>query len=58
MEGIKHVDTFSLVSKITIIRVLLELALIKGGQHEQLNANTTFLQVDLNKEEMWFKKYL
>ena len=47
---IDFLDTFSLVAKLTTIRVLLAIATIKGSSLMQLDINNTFLNGDLFKE--------
>lgn len=50
LEGVDYFDTFSHVTKITTIRVLLSIPTIKGFHLEQLDVNNEFLHRDLTEE--------
>lgn len=50
MEIIDYFYTFSLVVKLTIIRVLLSIAAIKGWHLEQRDVTNAFIHGDLNEK--------
>ena len=50
LEGLEFFDTFSPVSRITSIRLLVDIAAIFYLQIHQMNVKTAFLNRDLNEE--------
>jgi hypothetical protein len=56
VEGVDFSDIFSLVTKLTSIRVLMSLATTFDLEIEQMDVKTTFLHADL--EEEIYMKYL
>ena len=54
-QGISFTETFSLVVKMSSIRVILGLVVALNLEYEQLDVNTTFLQGDLG-EEMYMQQ--
>lgn len=50
LKGVDYFDTFSPISQITILRVLLSLASIKHWNLEKLDVNNTFLHGYLHEE--------
>nr|GEW64990.1 zinc finger, CCHC-type [Tanacetum cinerariifolium] len=49
-EGINYLDTYALIARITIIRLLLALAAIHNLVIHQMDVKTTFLNGDLDEE--------
>lgn len=50
IEGLDFFETFALVAKMSIVRVLLALASIKSWSFSQLDVTNTFLHGDLQEE--------
>ena len=54
-EGLDYFDTYSLVTKINSIRMILAIATLQNLEVHQMDVKTTFLNGDL-KEEIYMEK--
>lgn len=50
LEGINYLDTFSLFAKLTIVRLLLTIVVVKNWHLHKLDVDNSFLHGDLDEE--------
>ena len=52
-EGLDYFDTYSPVTRITLIRMLIALAVVHDLKIHQMDVKTAFLNGDLEEEITW-----